>query len=568
MLTFKEYNYTRPNTEVIFSNFENLINQFKLANTAKEQIEIVKMINSIKSNWETQYALTYIRHTIDTSVDFYDKENTFFDSTNPDFEAINNKFSNVLLNSKFRPELEAHFGLHLFNMVEVSFKTFKPEILELLQKENELSSEYQKLRASIKIPFNGTEYNESALAPFKDSTNRLERKAAYDAHYNYYETNLKDKFDGIYNEMVAVRHSIAQKLGFENFIPVGYYRMVRTDYTAKEIELFRNAVVKHLVPVCTALRKRQAKRLGLDFLAYYDTNFFFNSGNPKPKLNPETMISEAQVMYNELSPETGEFFKYMVSRELLDVVNKPNKAPGGYQATIPDYNSPFIFSNFAGVSHDVVVLTHEAGHAFQAFKSFDIEVPEYRHATYDACEIHSMSMEFLTWQWMDKFFKEDTDKFKFSHLEGALQFIPYGCLVDEFQHEVYKNPNLTPEERNAIYTKLESKYLPDLKDDSERHSFLANGRRWHTQAHIFERPFYYIDYCLAQLCALQFWKLNNENPSTAIKEYIALCKRGGSMNFTDLVKSANLDSPFNEDTIKEISTECLNWLNTIDDSQF
>lgn len=270
-------------------------------------------------------------------------------------------------------------------------------------------------------------------------------------------------------------------------------------------------------------------------------------------------------MYDELSKETGEFFRYMNENNLMDLVAKKGKAGGGYCTYIENYKSPYIFSNFNGTSGDIDVLTHEAGHAFQVYSSRHFEIPEYNWPTYEACEIHSMSMEFFTWPWMELFFKEDTDKYKFSHLSSGLLFLPYGVSVDEFQHWVYENPEATPAERNQQWRAIERKYLPHK--DYDGNAYLEAGGFWQRQGHIYNSPFYYIDYTLAQICAFQFWKRSRENQEEAWNDYARLCKLGGSMPFTELVREANLISPFEEGCVESVIGEIETWLDSVDDSK-
>jgi M3 family oligoendopeptidase len=272
-------------------------------------------------------------------------------------------------------------------------------------------------------------------------------------------------------------------------------------------------------------------------------------------------------MYAELSKETDDFYQYMWKNELMDNAAKDGKMTGGYCTFIGNHQSPFIFSNFNGTSHDVTVLTHEAGHAFQCYAtSRNIDLYEYLWPTYEACEIHSMSMEFFTWPWMQLFFKEDTEKFKFEHLSGALQFLPYGVAVDEFQHLVYENPNMTAAERNEAWRMVEKKYLPHRT--YEGNDFLEKGGYWHRQSHIFSSPFYYIDYVLAQICAFQFWKKSLEDKENAWKDYVKLCKAGGSMSFLKLVELAGLRSPFEDGTVEWAIQPIKEYFEKTDDSKF
>lgn len=418
--------------------------------------------------------------------------------------------------------------------------------------------------ASAQIEFDGGIYTLSQLTPFTQNPDRLTRKRAFEARTSFLITN-ENNLDTIYDNLVKVRTNIAHKLGFENYIPLGYLRMNRLDYDAKMVEFYRNQVLEYVVPLAQKLYVKQAQRLDLDKLAYYDISFDFKTGNPTPKFNPQEMVQLASQMYHELSPETDEFFKFMVEHELLDLESKKGKQGGGYCTYIPDYSSPFIFSNFNQTAGDVEVLTHEAGHAFQVYQSRWVDVPECSFPTYESCEIHSMSMEYLTWPWMDRFFKEDTDKFKYSHLADNVKFLPYGVSVDHFQHEVYAHPEYTPEQRKAVWRKLEKMYVPH-KDYTEN-EFLDKGTFWFNQGHIFSTPFYYIDYTLAGVCAMQFWKRAMHNDPNTFKDYLKICNIGGTKSFVNIVKDANLISPFEKECIPSIIKDVEDYLFSIDDTK-
>jgi M3 family oligoendopeptidase len=559
---FENYTYIRPNLEEVTEKFYLSLESLKTAESVEEQSTVMNEINKLRNDLGTMFNLVYIRHSIDTNDDFYKDEQDFIDEIQPEVEGLVTKYYQVLVNSKFRPELEEKWGSQLFALAEGQLKTFKPEIVPLLQKENRLSTEYTKLMASAKIEFEGEERTLAQLEPFALSTDREMRKRANESKFGFMVEH-EVEFDRIYDDLVKVRTEIAKSLGFKNFVELGYYRMMRTDYNAEMVANFRNQVKEFIVPLATKLKGRQQERIGLDKLKYYDESFNFQTGNATPKGNPEWIIENGQKMYEDLSEETGAFFRYMQDNHLMDLVAKKGKAGGGYCTFIENYKAPFIFSNFNGTSGDIDVLTHEAGHAFQVYSSRHFEIPEYAWPTYEACEIHSMSMEFFTWPWMDLFFKEDTDKYKFSHLSDALLFLPYGVSVDEFQHWVYENPEATPKERKLQWREIEKKYLPHK--DYDGNEYLENGGFWQRQGHIYNSPFYYIDYTLAQICAFQFWKRSRENQEEAWEDYVKLCKLGGSMSFTKLVEAANLISPFELGCVESVVGVIDGWLNSIED---
>ena len=561
-MNFNDYKYKRIDIDAVKKQFEELIGSFSKADSAEKQCEIMDKVINLRNHIDTMITLVSIRHSINTADDFYDKENDYCDEISPLLYGFTTDFYEALVTSKFRKELEDKYEKFLFDQAECSLKTFNEEVIPQLQEENKLSSKYDKLIASAKIPFDGEERTLSQMAPYTQSKDRNIRKDAAKKVAEFFSAHKND-FDEIYDKLVKVRTEIAHKLGFKNYVELAYARLRRLDYNAQDVAGYRKQVLENIVPLHSELRERQAKRLGIDKLKFYDEPIKFNSGNADPHGDPEWILNHGKTMYRELSKETDEFFTFMTENNLLDLLSKKGKNSGGYCTYIPDYKSPFIFANFNGTAHDVDVLTHEAGHAFQVYESRGYEVPEYLWPSYEACEIHSMSMEFLTWPWMGLYFENDEDKYKFIHLSEALLFIPYGVTVDEFQHWVYENPEATPEERRNKWLETEKKYLP-TRDYGEIDE-LKEGIFWFRQGHIFGTPFYYIDYTLAQVCAFQFWIKSRENREKAWEEYLNLCRLGGSKPFFELMKSANLKNPFNEGTIASVIPKIREFLDSIDD---
>lgn len=547
-MKFGQMEYVRPQAAEVESRFDALLKAFAGAETVDEQDAAMKQINDLRNDIDTMENIVFIRHTVDTNDEFYKKEQEYFDETLPVFQGLTSRFYKALVTSKFRDQLEEKWGRHLFNMAEMTLKTYSPEVVEDMKRENRLTTEYTKLIASARIDFEGEERNLSQLQPFQQSEDREVRKRASEVKYGFMQEKEKD-LDRIYDELVKVRTTIAQKLGFDTFTELGYARMMRTDYSPEMVSKFRDQVKEVVVPLATKLREEQRQRIGVRRLTYYDESYQFKCGNPKPQGDPEWIIENGKTMYAELSPETDEFFTCMIDNKLTDLVSKKGKAGGGYCTYIANQSVPFIFSNFNGTSGDIRVLTHEAGHAFQMYSQQN-EVPEYHVPTMEAAEIHSMSMEFFTWPWMKLFFEHETDKYKLSHISDAVLAVPYIVAVDEFQHFVYENSEATPQERKEAWREIEKKYLPHR--NYEGNDYLENGAFWHQQSHIFQDPFYYIDYALALICALQFWKRIQNRDEAAWEDYVALCRRGGDAPFTELAKSANLVSPFEDGCVKSV----------------
>ena len=566
-MKFSEMPYKRIVLEEYKEQAGKIFDNLKNAETPDDAVKSFFDMQDLNEKSFSMSSISYIRHSIDTNDEFYDKENDYYDEVSPYFSEIGIEFNKELFNSRHREALEERLGSLMFENIELALKTFKPEIIPDLQEENKLVSEYGKLLASAQIEFDGKVLSRSELGAYKIDTDRDVRKNAYIADAGFLNAN-KAQLDEIFDKLVKVRTKIAHTLGFENFVELGYCRMTRNSYNIHDIERFRNQVKEILVPVTSVLKEQQKKRLGLeDDFKLYDDGVLFKDGNAKPYGTPEEIMENGRKMYEELSSETSEFMNFMLDNELFDVLSRKGKMGGGYCAYIGIYKSPFIFANFNGTSGDIDVLTHEAGHAFAAYYSRDAEIASYRSPTAESCEIHSMAMEFFTWAWMDKFFRDRTAKYKYSNLAQALSFIPYGTIVDYFQHIIYEKPELTPAQRCEEWGKLEKMFRPWI--DAEDMPYYGESRRWQTQMHIYEMPFYYIDYCLAQTIALAFWSImqsgednspESENFKDAWAKYMTVIKAGGAKKFTELVETANMPNPFKEGSMSDMAAIVMKWI--------
>ena len=558
-MKFSQMTYSRPNIDDVKAKFQVLIEKLSNAKSYDEAKKVFLESEELKKHVATLSTLAHIRNSIDTRDEFYDGEMQFWNTVMPELQQYEQGWTMALLNSPFRKEFSEEYGDLMFLNAEIALKCFSEEIIGELQEENLLTQEYQKLIASAQIPFNGKVYTLSQLSPFKNDANDEIRLAAWKAEGAWYKEN-QAKLDEIYDKLVHLRDTIGKKLGYEGYTTLGYYRMGRNCYTKEDVESFRKAVVDHLVPVADTIYRKQAERLGKEYpMDFADNALMFRSGNPKPQGTPDEILQSGKKFYDELSPETSEFFNKMLDDELLDVLSTEGKAGGGYCTGIYDYGVPFIFANFNGTQHDVEVVTHEAGHAFAAYMNRDRIPMDTMWPSMEACEVHSMSMEFFAWPWAKEFFGDDTEKFYYSHLAGALTFIPYGTLVDHFQHEVYARPEMSPKERHETWKRLMGVYMPWAKLDGDI-PFYGEGEGWQRQSHIYASPFYYIDYCLAQTVALSFWSKIQKDVKDAWSYYMAYTKQGGSKVFTELLKNAGLDNPFEGSCLKNICEVAANWI--------
>lgn len=541
--------YTRVDMEKVEVFFKNLIDRAKNAESGEELFQIHKERYKFIGDVSTNITLAQIRHDIDTTDEFYTQENDYYDEVGPLLENYENMYSKVLYESPYRVYMEEKIGKVPFKNIEIALKAFDEKLIPLMQEENVLISRYTKVIATAKIPFDGEIYNLSLMSKFTTSNDRETRKRAWKAVSDYFMT-VTDELDEIYDLMVKNRTKQARMLGYDNFVELGYYRMNRNCYDKEMVENFRKQIKEVFVPFAEKLHEERRERLGVDKLKYYDNGVYFPNGNPAPIGTPEEILKAGQEMYQELSPETAEFFDFMMENELFDVLGRKTKRAGGYMTFIPNYKSPFIFANFNGTSGDVDVITHECGHAFQGFVTRNEEIREYTDITMETAEIHSMSMEYFTYGWMGKFFGDRKEDYYKMHLASSAVFVPYGTMVDEFQHHVYENPDMTPAERKELWMKLESEYRPHM--DYEDDPFFGIGGWWQRQAHIFQMPFYYIDYVLASICAMQFKVMMDEDYKKAWENYLKLCKLSARDFFVNMIKEVGLNSPFEDGCIEAL----------------
>ncbi len=549
-MKFKDMPYERIDFAKAKLQLSEIMEKSKAAKDGEEQFEIHKTFYQLNDKIQTQVTLCSIRHTIDTTDEFYEKEQNYYDEQIPEYSNMCVEYQKILFYSPYRNVLEEKIGQVAFKNMEIAMKSVSEEIIPLMQEENTLVTEYEKLLASAKISWGEETLNLSLLTPYlKNKDAKIRRKAQ--EKQNEFFLSIQDKLDELYDKLVKNRTLQAKKLGFETYTPLGYLRMQRNCYGREEIENLRRQVKEVWVPFAESIFEKRKERLGLSKLSYTDEVVYSQKGNPQPEGTPEEILQAGQQMYEELSPETKEFFDFMMDNELLDVFGRKTKAVGGYMTYIPDYKAPFIFANFNGTSGDVEVMTHECGHAFQGYLAAADLIREHADIGMETAEIHSMSMEFFTEPWYSLFFgKETAQEYTDMHLEDAVIFIPYGCMVDEFQHIVYDNPELTPQERKQAWKDLEKVYKPHLFYDGLE--FFENGCFWQKQHHIYSFPLYYIDYVIAQLCAFEYKIWMDKDKESAWQSYLKLCKMSASKFHTELLEEAGLETPFKNGVLAQI----------------
>lgn len=550
MKKFAELQYVRPDMEKIFARVSGDIAVLKEAKNYEEFRKAYMDYVEADTELETSKTIAHIRNTINLLDEFYEAEMVYFNSQMPKYEILKKEMGEVIVASPFKAEMEKEFGTILIQNMEAQKQLSDESIVDDQVKEAELVSRFMKTQAAATVEFKGEQIGNYGLLKIMQSTDRAERKEAFEAWAKLYE-GIAPTLEEVYDGLVKVRAGMAKKLGFNSFIPMGYLRRRRFDYTEKELEVFRKQVREVVVPAAAKLYERQKEALGIDTLYYYDESIASPSGNPVPIGDKEYLVGEAQKMYRELSKESGEFFDFMMEYELFDLDSKHGKRAGGYCTILPQYHAPFIFSNFNGTDADVNVLTHEAGHAFAGFTAAKYQkTPELCHSTSEINEIHSMSMELWTYPWMENFFGDKAEEYRKEHLADALMKIPYMLCVDEYQHKVFENPEMTAMERRAVWSGLEKIYMPWR--NYAGNEFLESGAFWIKQQHIFLYPFYYVDYAMAQMGAFEFYTKMKEDRKAAWADYYKLCAAGGSMGYFDLLKYSGLHKVLEDGSVKLI----------------
>ena len=549
-MKFKDMPYERVKYEEAEKEFRKIIEEFKRADSGEDQFEVHKRYYDLNKRLDTMTAIAHIRHDIDTTDEFYSKEKEYYDEMQPKLTNLSIEYRKELCRSPHRYWLEEKIGKAAFKSMELEQRSFDEKLIPLMQEENALTSRYDRLIAGARIEWEGETLNLSLLRPYLTDRDRGVRRKAYEKYSNFF-MSVSEELDEIFDKLVKNRTEQARLLGYENFIRLGYDRMKRSCYDRNMVENYRRQIKEYFVPFAERLHEKRRKRLGLDRLSYIDEGVYFQEGNPVPTGKPEQIIRAGQRMYSEMSAETKRFFDFMMENELFDVLGRKSKKAGGYMTSLPEYGAPFIFANFNGTSGDVDVITHECGHAFQGYLSSEDPIQEHWDLTMETAEIHSMSMEFFAEKWMDLFFGERAEDYRKMHLESAVAFIPYGCMVDEFQHIVYASPEMTPGERRMEWMRLEKEYRPHM--DYEDDPFFGKGGFWQKQLHIYDYPFYYIDYCLAQTCAFQYKVIMDEDYERAWESYLKLCRLSASDFFINMLEEVGLESPFADGCIKDIA---------------
>ncbi|HEY8423869.1 MAG TPA: M3 family oligoendopeptidase [Clostridia bacterium] len=557
-MKFSQIEYKRPDFDALIESVNSYRKAFENAKSPDEQVKIYLEMTKMLQAPITMSNVAIIRYYLNTTDEFYNKEKDYIDEVFPKLDNALSEFSKSMLASPFKEKLKTKLPPVIMLNKELEAKAMSPEIIDLKVEENKLINHYTNLMSSITIEFDGKKLTRSELGKYMACQDRDIRRESMRA-YGLELEKVKDQLDDIFDKMVKVRDRMAKKMGYKDFVELGYYQMTRNCYTPDDVDKFRKAVLKYVVPAVNKLKKKVALDLKIDQMKLYDDEVYLAGGKPTPVISSDEIMRQGSIMYNELDSEVGALYDRMLESETFDVLSRQGKWGGGFCEGLAEFRLPFILSNFNGTADDIDVLTHEMGHAFAFWKSWEWDIPEIQEPTFETCEVHSMSMEFFAHKFMERFFGGAADDYRYAHVANAITFLPYGTIVDYFQHLVYQNPHWTPKERNQAWAELERQFRPYM--DAQGLPFFEEGRAWQIKSHIYESPFYYIDYCLAQTVALQFYSLIKQDYNLAWQRYRSFVSKAGSKTFTELLKDSQLQSPFEETTLKNISEAALKALN-------
>lgn len=546
---FDDLKVPKPNFDVVKNLYKDHIERVKNATNGDDVLEVLFENNLLVRRIKELTEIISIRHAKDTLDERYANDNKWSDEFCPTFDKLELDFKEAVYDSPYRDEIESQIGSMYFVKTEVKRKTVSEDIIPLRQREQELVNEYDSILFDSKKTINGKSHSFLDLQELFSHEDRAIRKEAFKAFSEVLSEN-EDRLEQVWDELIKVRNQIANILGYDSYVPVGYLERERLDYGREDIAKFRQQVVEEIVPLCNRLYEAQARRLGIDAVMAYDENCVFSDGNAKPLGDAEYMMEQVINMLREMSPETDEFISFVVDHDLIDYKPRPEKAFREFCTLLPYHKAPFMFEHFTGSAEDVQYLSEGLGHAFASYRSCRRQpIEEYYFPSSEITEINAMSMIQFVNKYADRLFGEDAWKYEFGNLQHFMTFIPFGVAVDEFQHICYDNPDLSPKERTYEWHKLEKKYMPWRKYDEED-DFMNRGGYWYHKFHFFYVPLYYIEYALATVNAMEMYRKYIERPGIAWKEYLELNDVGGSKGYHEILKQANLTPVYEDGAVR------------------
>jgi oligoendopeptidase F len=532
--------------------FNELIN--RSINSVSELGQWLRDRSEIEAALEEDFAWRYIRMTCDTTDEKLLNDFQFFATEiEPKIAPLNNELNQKFIQCPFAEELDKAKYFVYVRGKKKALELFREENIPLLTQIQVEQQKYQGITGSMSVIISGQEYTLEQAAVLLKDTDRKIRKEAWEA-ITARRLEDKEKLDELFNSLLKLRHQVALNAGFENFRDYMFQALGRFDYSPGDCYDFHKAIQKEIVPILKTQAENRLKALNLSELKPWDMDVDISGKAAlKPFRNGEELIEKSIQCFRGLSPYIGERLEIMKANGFFDVDSRKGKAPGGYNYPLAESGAPFIFMNSAGTFRDLTTMVHEGGHAVHTFISAGLELNDFKHLPSEVAELASMSMELISMDHWDKFFdnSEDLIRAKKDQLKDVLKTLPWVAVVDQFQHWIYTNPDHTSEERSEAWTKILESFGNNFTDWSEHQAALKN--LWQKQLHIFEVPFYYIEYGIAQLGAIAVWKNYKENPEKGLSSYLEALKLGYTKTIKEIYETAGIEFNFTASYVKELA---------------
>jgi len=554
-LNKKKRNFVQQDLQIVWEElhplFLDLLN--RPINSLSELEEWMQNRSELEAVLEEDAAWRYIRMTCNTTDEKLLHDFQYFATEiEPKIAPLNNQLNKKLIDSPFVKELDSKKYFIYLRSVQKSLDLFREENIPL-QTEIQLEQQkYQSITGSMSVILNEKEYTLEQASAFLKNTNRTIRETTWNAITT---RRLEDKanLNELFNKLRVLRHQVAKNAGFDNFRDYMFEAMGRFDYSPEDCYQFHDAIEKTIVPVLSIEAKRRKEKLGLENLEPWDMDVDPSGKAPlKPFTDGEDLIQKTQQCFHKLDNYIGERIEIMKANNLFDLESRKGKAPGGYNYPLSESGAPFIFMNSANTFRDLTTMVHEGGHALHTFISADLELNDFKHLPSEVAELASMSMELISMSHWDIFFdnEEDLKRAKRDQLIDVLKTLPWVATVDQFQHWIYTHPNHTDLEREQEWEKIFIRFGHNFADWNKHPAALKN--LWQKQLHIFEVPFYYIEYGMAQLGAIAIWKNYIENPEKGLNDYLSALKLGYTKTIPEIYETAGITFKFNKEYVKEL----------------
>lgn len=509
--------------------------------------------SELEAALEEDFAWRYIKMTCDTANEDLVKSFQYFATEiEPKMAPLNNDLNKKLIDSPFVKDLNQDEYFVYLRGVKKALALFREENIPLLTTIQVEQQKYQGITGAMSVTLNGQEYTLEQAANFLKDLNRETRKQAWKS-ITARRLADKDQLDGLFNQLKDLRHQVALNAGFDNFRDYMFEALGRFDYTPKDCFDFHEAIQKEVVPILAEQAKERQEALGLESLQPWDTEVDTSGKEAlKPFNNGDELIDKSIKCFNQLDPFLGSRLELMKENGLFDVESRKGKAPGGYNYPLAESGAPFIFMNSANSFRDLTTMVHEGGHAIHTFLTANLKLNDFKHCPSEVAELASMSMELISMDHWDEYFadKEELKRAKKYQLKDILKTLPWVAVVDAFQHWIYTNPTHTTEERTKAWKEIFTKFGANFVDWTNHQEALEN--LWQKQLHIFEVPFYYIEYGIAQLGAIAVWKNYKENPKQGLAKYLDALKLGYTKNMIQIYETAGIQFNFSAAYIKEL----------------